>query len=318
MPAKRLTDAFVRKVRHPVRGQVQYIDTMQRGLALVLLVGKTSRSFRCLTYVHGRPKTVKLGNYPAMTLAQARQAARQYWEDPKRFHANAGIGSFKEIADTWLKRHVVAQGLRSERDIRRQLDRYVYPKWKDRPFLDVRRGDVNALLDHIADNHGVAQADAVLATLRSIMGFHQSRDEHYTSPIVKGMQRDKRSGSEKARRRILDDHELRAIWNACDGMFGALVKILLLTAQRRHKVSTIEWTDLEDGVWTIRGAPREKGTAGSIRLPDLAVAIISSLPRIMDNPFVFAGTDGAAFSGYARAKTRLDELSGVKVGSFMI
>jgi hypothetical protein len=64
------------------------------------------------------------------------------------------VGSFKEVADTWLKRHVEAHGLRSQYDIKRQLDRYVYPRWKDRPFLEVRRRDVNDLLDYIADNTG--------------------------------------------------------------------------------------------------------------------------------------------------------------------
>ena len=55
------------------------------------------------------------------------------------------------MADNWLKRHVHANGLRSEFEIRRQLDRYVYPKWKDRPFTEIRRNDVSALLDGIAE-----------------------------------------------------------------------------------------------------------------------------------------------------------------------
>jgi hypothetical protein len=73
-------------------------------------------------------------------------------------------------------------------------------------------------------------ADYVLATLRSIMVWYQSRDENYVSPIVKGMRRSK----PKARARILNDNEIRRVCEAAgeSGTFGALVKTLLLTAQR--------------------------------------------------------------------------------------
>ena len=63
--------------------------------------------------------------------------------------------------------------------------------------LDGGRGDaqrVGDLLDLQAaeDERGARQADAVLTTVRSMMVWHQSRDENYVSPIVKGMKRDKR------------------------------------------------------------------------------------------------------------------------------
>jgi len=67
-----------------------------------------------------------------------------------------------------------------------------------------------------------------------MMAWHQSRDENYTSPIVRGMRRKKPS----RRERILSDEQIRAVWRACDeinGMFGALIKVLLLTAQRRRE-----------------------------------------------------------------------------------
>jgi integrase len=58
------------------------------------------------------------------------------------------------------------------------------------------------------------------------------------------------NGAEHKRKRILDDEEIRALWKACAelGTFGALLKTLLLTAQRREKVSTMQWQHLVDGV----------------------------------------------------------------------
>jgi integrase len=311
MPSKSITDAFVRNVKFPRKddphNQLTYIDTLERGLALVLVVSYGgTRTFRVMTYVNGKAQSTKLGTYPRMTVKEARAKAREYWQDPAKFKAQAAVGSFKEIADTWFKRHVEANKLRSRPDIERILVKYVYPRWKDRPFLEIRRRDVNELLDHVSDNHGLAQADAVLAQIRGIMTWHQTRDENYVSPIVRGMRRNK---NRKARDRILNDDEIRAVWKAAEdcGTFGAILKVALLTAQRRDKIATMKWSDVADGIWTIAADDREKGTAGKIKLPNLALDIIEAQPRIAGNPYVFVGRGGGAFNSWAQRKKELDK-----------
>jgi hypothetical protein len=62
------------KPRQPV-----YIDTLERGLALALIVSYGgTKAFRCITYVNGKAKSRKLGTYPGMSLKQARDLARAY------------------------------------------------------------------------------------------------------------------------------------------------------------------------------------------------------------------------------------------------
>ena len=39
-----------------------------------------------------------------------------------------------------------------------------------------------------------------------------------------------------SRTRVLPDAELKAIWEACDGTFGILVKLLIVTGQRRGEI----------------------------------------------------------------------------------
>ena len=317
MPAKSLTDRVVRNLKppNPEKGERQtvYIDTMQRGLALVLVASYGgSKTFRVMTYRNGKPHTVKLGTYPQLTVKAAREKARAYFENPEKFNAQAEVGSFKDVAENWFKRHVEAHRLRSQEEIRRQLEKYVYPRWKDRKFLEIRRHDVNDLLDEIADHNGRNhnhQADAVLATIRQIMGWHQSRDENYTSPIVKGMRR----SQSVARDRILYDDEIRRLWLACgevNGTYGALVKIGLLTAQRRDKIASMRWDDLKDGDWTIRPDHREKGTAKKLKLPSMALEVLEQLPRIAGNPHVFPGRGIAAFNSFSQRKDELDEKLG--------
>ncbi len=246
--------------------------------------------------------------YPRMPVKEARAKAREYWENPQKFEAQAETGSFKAVAQDWIKRHVEHKRLRSQREIERILDTYVFPKWKDRLFLEIRRPQVSELLDGIVDNHGRAQADAVLAIVRGICNwFAATRTEHYISPIVKGMRRNQ---DRTPRDRILNDDELRAAWKAAGecGKFGTLVKILLLTAQRREKVAKMKWGDVADGIWTISTDKREKGTAGIIKLPELALEIIEAQPRIAGNPYVFAYWGTTAFNAWAQRKQELDDM----------
>ena len=65
--------------------------------------------------------------------------------------------------------------------------------------------------------------------------------------------------------------------------------MLLLTGQRREKVTTMRWSDLEDGVWKIPTAAREKGHGGDLLLPEMALSVLRTQPVFASNPFVFAG-----------------------------
>lgn len=200
--------------------------------------------------------------------------------------------SVKDVAENWLRRYVAAKKLRSEREIRRTLEKYVLPYWADRDFVSIKRSDVAALLDQIEDDHGSRMADIVKAYLSGIANWFAKRNDEYRSPFVRGMNRH----GNGTRSRILEDNELRAIWKQAEvnGRFGAVVRLLLLTAQRREKVVNMKWADINNGVWTIATAEREKGNAGSLALPAQALAIIKAQPKIGENPYVFAGRGNSA------------------------
>jgi integrase len=283
------------------------------GLVLRLNYGGT-KVWRALYYVKRTdqdgnkltlPTTHKLGRYPHLKLKEAREAARQFLADPTKARAQGDAGSFQEVAENFLKRHVQASGLRSQGQIERSLHKYVYPRWQDRTFTAITRRDVTDLLDLVEDNHGKRQADYVLAIIRKLMNWYATRSDDYLSPIVQGMKRVK---GDTRRKRIFDDDELRALYKAADasGTFGALVKTLLLTGQRKGKVSSMTWDAIVDGEWRIASEPREKGTPGTLRLPQPVLDIIAKQPRIAGNPYVFAGRDAATYNSFSEGKQKLD------------
>jgi integrase len=215
--------------------------------------------------------------------------------------------TFEAVAENWLRRHVHARGIRSEKEVTRLLKAHVYPHWTKRPFLSLKRSDVAELLDKVQDEHGARQADYVLAIVRGICNWFAARHDDYLPPIARGMRRTDPKSRKRAR--ILDDDELRTIWTAAEesGTFGAIVRVALLTAQRREKLATLRWEDVSDeGEWRIATEDREKGTGGSLVLPDMALAIIRAQPRYGKNPYVFAGRGTGHFNGFSPCKRALD------------
>jgi len=67
------------------------------------------------------------------------------------------------------------------------------------------------------------------------------------------------------------------------------------------------WNDFKDGEWTIRVERREKGTAGKLKLPAMALEIVEKQPRIAGNPYVFPGRGKIAFNSFSQRKAELDE-----------
>jgi integrase len=260
----------------------------------------------------GKQVWATIGGADVLSIDEARQKARsaikRIRDGVSPFAAPRKRETFKDVADNWIKRHVQAKGLRSEAEVTRLLNAHILPAWKDREFLSIGRRDVAALLDGVEDDHGARQADYVLAIVRGICNWFATRADDYMPPIVKGMRRT--SAKERARERILSDDELRGVWKAAEsnGAFGAMVRLALLTAQRREKISAMRWDDVSvDGAWAVPAEDREKGTPGKLVLPSTALAIVKKQNRVGDNPFVFAGRGDGHANGFSKGKRLLDE-----------
>jgi integrase len=115
---------------------------------------------------------------------------------------------------------------------------------------------------------------------------------------------------EKPRDRVLTDDELRWFSAACDEIgwpFGALAKLLLLTAQRRDEVAGIEWAEIDftNRVWVIPRHKTKNDRAHEVQLSDEAMEVLQTLPRVSDQ-LLFTTTGSTAVSGFSRSKRRLD------------
>jgi integrase len=196
--------------------------------------------------------------------------------------------------------------LRSAPQQLRTFERLVCPHLGAMPIADIKRSHVVKLLDAIASKNGEVMADRTLACIRKIFNWHAVRSDGFISPVVRGMAR----ATGRSRDRILNDEELRAVWRAAGnaGVFGAVVKFILLTSARRDEAAKMRREEISGSVWTLP-ARRNKTKVDLIRpLPKPALDIIDAMPRAC--PFVFTNDGKAAIGGGVTFKAALQKASG--------
>ena len=108
----------------------------------------------------GRQHWLTLGNFPDMSLAQARVEARQArvlldkQQDPLSVRRAALAeerqkGSFKSLCEDWYRVEVQARGLKHPEVPKRYLEKYLLPRLGRQPACDITPADVARLLDEI-------------------------------------------------------------------------------------------------------------------------------------------------------------------------
>jgi integrase len=113
---------------------------------------------------------------------------------------------------------------------------------------------------------------------------------------------------EQARDRVLDDGELRAIWQACpDNDFGRAVRLLMLTGARLREIGDMSWQEIDfaKGTLTLPKERTKNGREHTIALSALAISLLKATPRMLGRDQVFG------FIHWARCKATLAEQAGV-------
>jgi hypothetical protein len=175
---------------------------------------------------------VKIGRWPHLGVAEARDKARRVLADLADPAKAAQDVTFAAVAGDFMTRHVEAKGLRTKAAIERALRVHLLPHWEHKQFALIDRDVVTARIDAIEDKNGPREADLCLSYLRTMMTWYATRNGKYTFPLVRGMGR--YEVADHRRSRMLSDEEIAALWRVASqlGAFGALCQFLLLTAQR--------------------------------------------------------------------------------------
>jgi integrase len=312
--AQRLTARTIETLK-PGSDRREIADRHMPGLYLVLQPsGAKSWAVR---YRHaGTPRKHTLGPYPAIDLKSARdlagKALRAVAEgrDPGREKRVARPDTVAAIVGQFVERHCKRENRpRTAAETERLLDQNVLPRWRNRLARDITRRDVLDLLDGLIDGGTPIAANRTLSAVRKLFNWCVSRDILAASPCA-GV---KPPTAERSRDRVLTDGELRKVWRATDkitGPFGALVKLLILTGQRRDEVAQLCWAEIDLGnrLWVLPAERVKNNRPHEVPLSDPAIAVLTALPRIADSDFVLTTNGDTPASGYSKGKRRLDAL----------
>jgi len=272
-------------------------------------VGPTGR--KTFIYLYRMPGEIKkrrltLGNYPALSLAEAHRLYAEAREMVARsIDPGAKAISEKEeerkaptlavLAAEYLEKWAKPRK-RSWKTDKRILEKDILPEWGQRKARDITRRDVIRILDNIVDRGAPIGANRTLAVIRKMFNFAVARDVVPASPCVAVQA----PAPENRRDRVLSTEEIKGFWQGLEktriteGIRIAL-KLQLLTAQRKGEVISAAWADIDfgEGWWTIPAEKAKNGLPHRVPLSAMVLDLLQAAkPLAGDSPWVFPSPRG--------------------------
>ncbi len=324
MTTKRLTDIGIANVSPAAGTRHEIWDTIVPGLGV--RIGGRRKTFVAMVRANGRLRRVTLGVHPGLGIADARTKARTLIEQAQNGIDPVEARAARERHEESQRRNTVAAAVedyiakyaqprqRSWVSTKRRLELYLVEPFGARPVSSLDRADVVRALDEVLAKGFTIGANRTLANFKTFFRWCVERGLLERSPAdyIRAPAR------EVSRERVLTDEELRAVWKASlahGGAYGRIVRLLILTAQRREEVAALSIDEISflNRSWTLSGSRTKSARLHVVPLSEPALAAICSAPRA--GRLLFASQADLAgdrtFSGWTKAKLALDQASGV-------
>jgi integrase len=309
----RLTKATIDRLKLPPgKSETIVFDEVLPGFGLRIRAGG-KRTWIAQYRLGHKQRRVTVGTVETVDPDEARKRARSVLAkvhlgtDPQvekaeaRAHAAVTVGS---VTDAYLTGYA-AKRLKpgTFTDVERYLRRHWAPL-RELPVRRVTRGDVAARLARIAEDNGGYASNRARVALSAVYAWAIAEGLTDANPVV---------GTRKAieeipRDRVLSDEELAAIWRqAGETDYGVIIRLLILTGQRREEVAAMTWdeVDLESATWRIGSNRTKNARTHDVPLAPRAVEILRTVERRDSRALVF-GSRAGPFSGWSKAKSSLD------------
>jgi integrase len=171
-------------------------------------------------------------------------------------------------------------------------------------LAEVSRLRIANLLDEIEKEDGPIACNRTRTSLFAIFEWLTKRGLFEGANPVAGTDR---AAEGRGRERVLSGPELAPLWAALgDDRFSNIVRLLLLTGQRRNEIGKLRWSEVDfDRAMLVLPPERVKnGRTHEVPLSPQALAILRRLPQSpkRNDDLVFS-----RFSGWSVAKAELDK-----------
>ncbi|NPV24436.1 tyrosine-type recombinase/integrase [Bradyrhizobium aeschynomenes] len=218
--------------------------------------------------------------------------------------------TFRKVAEEYLKTAKQKQRPRTYSEI----ERYLLGVWKPLhplPISQVNRRHVATHVGDIASNNGAVTAARARSALSAMFNWAIREGLEIPANPVLGTNR---PAAPRSRERVLTDAELAEIWTGLeDDDYGRIVKLLILTAQRRDEVGGMRWAEIDCSrhLWTIPGSRTKNHREHPLPLTEAAMTLLPALSIGREHVFGDGprrrGDQPRGFSGWSKSKGALDQ-----------
>lgn len=297
----RLTDITIRSLKAPEKGVVYFADDLLTGFGVRVSQAGT----KSYVLTHGARRTREtIGRVGIIALSEARAEAKlrlaQYTlgkDKPKAISWNAA----KDEYLTERRPELSAHTNRAYAYYLNRIFRYGTTK-----LTDITPHDLSDSLAKL--NHTPVCQRYAFGTIRAFMRW--AHRKHYLDRNP--MERMQSPHPYVARERVLTDAELARVWNAAsDDTFGKIVKLLILTGQRRGEIARLKGNMISTDTITLPAALCKNRRPHTFPLGGLARTFLD-LDLAGDEYFFKGRGKETPFDGWSKCKPKLEERAKVE------
>jgi integrase len=296
-----LTDTAIRAAK-PSEKQQKLFD----GSGLYLLVFPSgSKAWRFKYHFQGREKLISLGQYPAVSLKDAREKAAEArkalgnGKDPSAERQQSKLqhkNSFEIIAREWHGKQAPAWSAGHAATVLRQMENNLFPHIGSKPVGAIGATELLSVLRKIESRDAVTVARIVRSLCSSVFRYAvmTGRAERDPATDIRGAIS---ARATKNRAAITEPEKVGALLLAIDNYSGAFtvrvaLNFMALTFCRPAEILHAEWPefDFSDNLWRIPTAKMKMSRDHLVPLSRQAIAVLEEMrPYSGEGPYVFPG-----------------------------
>lgn len=243
--------------------------------------------------VKGREKTLSLGPFPKIGLAEAREK----WQDARKLDdpsavkqvekqaSDSATPTFLAVAKEWHTRQTPGWTRKHASQVWRSLEIDILPTLGPRPVDEIQPREIMALIEGIEDRGAGEIATRVLQRVRAVFSRAVALGFRDVNPA--GELRNHLKPRKKGQQTALAAEELPAFLHALDTYNGDAatrlgLRLLIHTLARTSEVREAKWTefDREEGVWVVPAERMKNRREHRVPLSQQALATLEGLHKV--------------------------------------
>jgi integrase len=291
-----LTDAAIRRLPTPAKGNKVYYDTSVKGFG-VRVTASGAHSF-VVNYVTkaGRERRITIGSATNWQTTAARAEAKRLKQlidqggDPLAdVEAERGAPTVADLIDRFDQEHLARKAPGTAADYRRMLANHIRPHFGPHAKVtDVTFSDVDALHRKITKTGASYAANRCVAVISKMFTLAIKWRMRSDNP-AKGVERN----AEQKRKRYPTQQENERLTKALDEhpdqQAADIIRLMRLTGCRVGEARSVRWAniDLTRGLWTKPGSTTKQRTDHVVPLSAPARELLKEIRRRTNSPWVF-------------------------------